>query len=146
MTEDLLARPSDFKASSFFGPKDYLNSAAILFEPTRIDKQVPNSYQGQQRDPRDEAFADITVFETQADLEAGKPSKILKNAKVVHGYIVEKLERVVDRAIVGRCIRTTLKNGATPFNLDDVDDATLEKVRSYLTARAEAVASAPAFD
>lgn len=145
MTDDYLASPSDFKAGSFFDSEKRMNDYAILFEPFRIDKQVPNTYQGQSK-PRDEALANVTIFATKDALEAGVPTEVRKNCKVVHGYIVEKLERVVDKAIIGKVVKTTLKNGAKPFNLENVDAEAIELVKKYLAARAEAVASAPSFD
>lgn len=145
MTDDYLASPSDFKAGSFFDSEKRMNDYAILFEPTRVDKQVPNTYQGKSK-PRDEAYCDVTVFATKEALDSLTPTEVLKNCKVVHGYIVEKLERVVGKAIIGKVIKTVLKNGAKPFNLENVDGEAIEKVKAYLAARAEAVAAAPSFD
>ena len=48
---DRFAKPSDFRGSGYFKPKDYMGTAlALLIEPKRIDRNVPNTYKGKTRD------------------------------------------------------------------------------------------------
>lgn len=140
----MFAKPSDYAGASYFAPKEYQTALALLIEPKTIERNVPSTYNNQVRN-RDEVIADISVFDNQADLEAGKPSKILKSTKVVHGMLTSTLEKILGGAMVGIVTTTATKSGSG-YVFRDVDSATEAAVGSYFSARSEAAAAAPSFD
>lgn len=144
MTNSPFAKPSDYAGASFFKPGDHMSDLALLIEPKTIERQVPSTYQGNTR-VRDEVLADISVFENQAALESGTPSKIMKSAKVVHGMLTSTLEKILGGAMVATVTKVQTKAGSG-YVFRDVDAATEGQVAAYFTARSEAVAAAPSFE
>lgn len=140
-----IQKVSDFVASGFFKPKEHMNDLALLVEPTSILRNQPNTYQGKTT-TRDEVISTISVFANQGDIEAGKPSEVLRNHKVVHGMLTSTLEQVLGGAIISTIEKINTQAGAG-FVFRDVKDAAIfAKVEGYYDNREAAVASAPSFD
>lgn len=140
----MFAKPSDYAGASFFKPKEHQTDLALLVEPKTIERNVPSEYNGQVRN-RDEVICDISVFENQADLENGRPSKILKSTKVVHGMLTSTVEKILGGAMVATVTMVQTKAGSG-YVFRDVDGETEAKVGAYYTSRSEAVAAAPSFE
>lgn len=145
------AKPSDLAGASYFKPGDYETALALLVEPKTIDKGVPNEYPRGSGivKPRDEVTADITVFKNQGDLEANKPSEVIKNVKVVHGMLTSSLEKILGSAMAAVVTKIPTKNGSG-YVFRDLSPEDEAKVVAYYDGResavAEAVAAAPGFD
>lgn len=131
----------------WFKPEDHASAAAILFEPKSIEKNVRNE---KYNNTRDIITGVITIFATEADVEAGKPSQIMQAGKLDKTALISTLERVMGGATVARVFKGPFKNGNTGWQFDSVPPAIEAKVAEYLDAReaevAAAVASAPGFD
>lgn len=144
----MFSKPSEFAGGSYFKPKEHTSDLALLIEPTHIDKNVESDYNGQKR-TRDEVTANITVFANTSELEAGKPGKIMKNTKIVHGMLTSTVERIIGGAMVATVTMTATRNGQG-YVFRDVDAATEAKVGAYFQARdaeiAANLADAPGFD
>ncbi|WP_432482553.1 hypothetical protein [Kineococcus esterisolvens] len=144
----MFAKASDFTGGAFFKPADHMNDLALLIEPKRIEKGVPNTYQGQTR-IRDEVYADIAVFATSESLDKGEPTETLKNAKVVHGMLTSTLEQAMGQAMVS-IVRKIPTKGGSGYVFRDTDASTEAKVADYYTKReaaiGEAMESVPDFD
>lgn len=141
-------KPSDLGGGGFFKPADHMTALALLIEPKTIEKNVPNTHNGQTRN-RDEVVADISVFENQAALDAGQPTNVLGKVKVVHGMLSRDLEKILGGAMVGTVTKIPTKAGSG-YVFRDVDPAVEAIVGEYYNTRekavAEALASAPSFD
>ena len=145
-----LAKPSEFTGGSFFKPGEHMNDLALLVEPKRIDRGVPNTYQGRST-LRDEVTADVTVFGTSESLEHGRPSAELKDVRVVHGMLTSTLERILGGAMVGVVRKIPTKSGSG-YAFRDVEPDVEAAVAGYFERReqhvTEALASGdmPSFD
>lgn len=140
----LFSKPSEFVGGTFFKPLDHMNDIALLIEPVRVDRDVPNNYQGRTTN-RDEVTAHVTVFGSQGALDSGAPTAVMKNAKVVHGMLTSTLERIIGGAMVATITKTPTKNGSG-YVFRDVTGEVEGKVATYFTARDQAAAAAPSFD
>ena len=140
-----ISKVSDFVASGFFKPKEHMNDLALLIEPVSVARNQPNTYQGKTT-TRDEVLANISVFANQADVEAGKPSQVLRNYKVVHGMLTSTLEQVLGGAIISNVEKINTQNGSGYVFRDVKDAAIFAKVEGYYDNREAAAASAPSFD
>jgi hypothetical protein len=90
-----LTKASDFVGGGgFFNVKEHMGDLALLIEPKSIRKNVPNEYNGQ-TSVRDELKADVSVFANQADLDAKKPSQVLKGVTFVHVLLTRDLEPLI---------------------------------------------------
>lgn len=142
------SKPSEFGGGSFFKPGDHMNDLAILVEPTKVNKDVPNTYNGVTKN-RDEAFGRFTFFATQESLDNGIPTEIVEDAKSVHGMLTSTMERVIGGAIVAIVRKIPTKAGSG-YAFRDVEADVEAKVAAYYTAReakvAEALADVPDFD
>lgn len=145
-----LARPSQFAAGAYFKPAEHMQDIALLFEPTKVDKGVPNTYNGK-TSLRDEVTTTVTVFRTSEALEKGSPSTILTGVRVVHNGLTNKLDGLVaDRGAMAGVIRkAATQAGGTAFVLDDLSDSVQSLIEAYYNTRnAEieaAMAEAPDF-
>lgn len=142
------AKPSDLTGGSFFKPGNHMNDLALLIEPKRLDRDVPNTYQSRTTN-RDEVVCDITIFGTSESLEKGQPSEVLKNAKIVHGMLTKALSPIVGGAMVG-VIRKIPTQAGSGYAFRDVDASVEAQVGNYFEQReaavSEALASVPDFD
>lgn len=90
-----LTKASDFVGGGgFFNTKEHLSDLALLIEPKSIRKDVPNEYNGK-TSLRDELKADISVFKNQADIDAKKPSEVLKGVTVTGVLVTRDLEPLI---------------------------------------------------
>lgn len=135
--------------SAYFKPEDHKNAVALLIEPKSVARDVPNTYAGVTKN-RDEVTADVTVFVSQADLDNGRGVEY-KAMTFTHGGITNRLSRVLGDEVVGRLGKKQFEKAPAPaWVIDDVDDATFDKVAAYFEAREAAVQAAmndvPDFD
>ncbi len=144
------AKPSEFTGGTIFKPANYMNDLALLVEPKRVDKGIPNTYNGKTT-MRDEVTADITVFATSEALDTGTPTEVMKSAKVVHTMLTSTLERLIDNAMVAVVRRVPTRSGSG-FAFRDVEPAIESAVSAFYEQREAAVAAAlssgnmPSFD
>jgi hypothetical protein len=135
---------------AFFRPSDHINDVALLIEPTRIDRGVSNTYNGETK-LRDEVYADITVFATSEALDTRRPTTVLESARVVHGMLTDLLAQIMGSAMVAIVRKVPTRKGQG-YAFRDVDPATEAAVTAYLDGRENAVAEAissgdmPTFD
>jgi hypothetical protein len=135
--------------SSFFKPAEFADAVALLIEPKSVQRDVPNTYAGVTKN-RDEVTADVTVFATAADLANGKGVEH-KAMTFTHPGITNRLSRAIDEAVVGKMGKKQFDKAPAPaWVVDDVDDATFDKVAEFYEAREAAVKAAledaPDFD
>lgn len=139
-----LKRANEYVGSGlFFKPETYKDSVAILFEPKSVERDVFDAMQGKNRD---EVLCDVTVFESQADLDAGVGTE-LKGIKVTHGGITRGLSRAIGEQVVGKLSKKKFPKGVNPSWVIDnedfpIDDATFDKVASYYENREAGVKAA----
>ncbi len=144
------AKPSEFAGGTFFKPAEHMTDIALLIEPKKIDRGVPNTYNGKTT-MRDEVTADITVFATSEALDTGTPTEVMKSAKVVHTMLTSTLERLIDNAMVAVVRRVPTRSGSG-FAFRDVEPAIESAVSAFYEQREAAVAAAlssgnmPSFD
>lgn len=124
----------------FFKPKDHRSAHALLIEPTRIDRDVPNTYKGVTKN-RDEVIADVTIFATEAELASGKPSTELKNAKITNSMLTRAAERVIGGAMAARLNMIDTQAGSG-YVFDDLNSADEGLVEKFYDAREAAVSAA----
>ncbi|MEU7905903.1 hypothetical protein [Actinoplanes sp. NPDC049118] len=127
-----------------------MTDVALLIEPTKIDKGVPNTYQGETT-LRDEVTADVTIFATAESLDRGTPSEVIKGAKVVHGMLTSTLERLIGTPMVAVVRRVPTRRGSG-FAFRDVEPSIEAAVAAFYEQREAAVTAAlssgdmPSFD
>lgn len=137
-----LKRSSEIQGgSAYFKPAEFDKAVALLVEPKSVQRDVPNTYAGVTKN-RDEVTCDITVFQTAADLESGNGVEH-KGMTVTHPGITNRLSRAIDEAVVGRMGKKQFEKAPAPaWVIDDVDDATFDKVSEFYEAREAAVKAA----
>jgi hypothetical protein len=144
------AKPSEFTGGTIFKPANYMNDLALLVEPKRVDKGIPNTYNGKTT-MRDEVTADITVFGTSEALDKGEPTEVIKSAKVVHTMLTSTLERIIGGAMVAVIRKVPTKSGSG-FAFRDVEPTIETAVGAFYEKREAAVVDAlasgdmPSFD
>ena len=82
------------QVGGFFKPADYGDAVAVVVEPKRLERQAPSKF-----GPRDIMHADVTVFRSQADVEAGSPTE-LPGTQITGAALVRDLEPLVGNATV----------------------------------------------
>lgn len=149
-----LKRSSEIQGGgTFFKPADHEGAFALIVEPKVVKRDVEfTPYQKNHTETRDEVVADVTVFQTAADLDNGNAVEN-KSMTFTHPGLVNKLSHGVGEALVGRMGKKVFKAGSNPaWVLDDevIDDATFDKVLAFYEAREAAVQAAladvPDFD
>jgi hypothetical protein len=144
------AKPSEFTGGAIFKPANHMNDLALLIEPKRITKGVPNTYNGKTT-MRDEVTSDITVFGTSEALDTGNPTAVIKGARVVHTMLTSTLERIMGGAMVG-IVRKVPTASGSGFAFRDVDPGVEAAVGAYFEGRETAIEQAlssgamPSFD
>lgn len=123
----------------FFKPEDAQNYAAMLVEPTSLERQRPGSF-----GPKDAIHADVTVFATQADLEAGVPSGVNPGMIIQGIALVRDLESVIGSGVVVECNQAkTHKPGQKPAWIwSSISPLASLQVADYAAKRDEATAAA----
>lgn len=76
---------------SYFKPAAHKDAHAFLVEINKIALNSPG-YQGELKDA---AYADITVFETEADLAGGEP-KVYRNARIDAALLARELIKIYE--------------------------------------------------
>lgn len=137
-----LKRSSEIQGgSSYFKPAEFADAVALLVEPTSVQRDVPNTYAGVTKN-RDEVTADVTAFNSAADLAAGKGVEF-KGMTFTHPGITNRLSRAVGEAVVGKMGKKQFDKAPAPaWVIDDIDDAAFAQVEAYYDAREAAVAAA----
>lgn len=131
----------------WFKPEAHKDAVAILIEVRDWQAQVPGNY-----GPKDTAFCDITIFDTQSELDEGKPSSVNENTRVEATVLARDLKPLVGGACVVTLDQVPVKKaGANPaWVWVKASGAVVEKVVAYANARDAAVeaalADAPDFD
>lgn len=137
---------------NYFKPEEFKTATALLIEPKSLQRDVPNEYAGQVKN-RDEVTADVTVFQSQADLDNGKGVEF-KGMTITHSGIVNKIGTEIGDAVVGRMGKKKFPKSPAPawvIDPDDkpetvegtpIDDETFDKVVAYYEAREAAIAAA----
>lgn len=155
-----LKRSTDIQGgSSYFKPAEFKSAVALLIEPISVAHDVPNTYLGVSK-VRDEVTADLTVFATQADLDAGNGVEF-KSMVFTHSGIVNKISGEIGNSVVGRLGKKQFEKSPAPAWVIDpdataattegtpVEDETFDKVAAFHEAREAAVQAAladvPAF-
>lgn len=146
---DIFGKASDYAGGAFFKPANHMNDIALLVEPTKIDKDVTSTYQGNTR-VRDEVTADITVFATTEAVETGVPTEVQKGVRVVHGMLTSTLERNMGKPFLGIIRKVPTKAGSGYAFRDVENGAHITKITEFYVAREAEVeankAAAPGFD
>ncbi|MET9861944.1 hypothetical protein ABZY93_22005 [Streptomyces smyrnaeus] len=131
----------------WFKPAENKGAVAILLEVKSFDRQRPTP-----NGPKDSALADVTIFGTQADLDAGTPA-VHQGMRIEQTVLARDLETLVGGATVVTLDQVPAKKpGAYPAWVwrAQTDQAVVKKVVEYAERRdaamEEAVAAAPDFD
>lgn len=107
----------------YFRPADYAGSFAVVLKPRSI---VRNGAEG-----KPEAICSAVVFDTEASLKAGKPTRILTSAVVNVQVLYRQLARALDQdAVVAGFIgkgEMTMHN-TRPWVIKDLDPATQQRI------------------
>ncbi|MFC4334101.1 hypothetical protein [Salininema proteolyticum] len=142
-----LGRPSQFASGGYFKPAEATSAAAILVEPTSVARNVETTFNDEvQR--RDEVTADVTIFDTAGDVEAGQPTRTYTGARIVQRLLAADAAGAVGQAFAARLGQKKM-GPATAYRWEDLDSATEKQVAAYLEKRGEVSASsetAPSFD
>ncbi|ATW61310.1 hypothetical protein SEA_ALSABER_35 [Streptomyces phage Alsaber] len=134
------------QGGGWFKPKDNVDAVAILIEVKQFDRQRPTP-----NGPKDSVLADVSVFKTQADLDAGRP-EIAKGQRIEQTVLARDLEAIVGGATIVTLAQIPAKKpGAYPaWVWRQAERAAQQKVIEYATKReAEvnaALDAAPDFD
>ena len=131
-------------AGTFLKPADHKDAVAVLIDVKRFEAQRPGKF-----GPKDTVHADVYVFDSEADIDAGK-ANILQGALINSGAIVRDLAGLVGNATVVKFDTAYFKNaGKDGWVLRGVDAGTKAKVVAYATKRQQeleaAMEDAPGF-
>ncbi|AKY03343.1 hypothetical protein FDI80_gp33 [Streptomyces phage Aaronocolus] len=135
------------QGGGWFKPKDNKDAVAILLEVHSFDRQRPTP-----NGPKDSALADVTIFKTMEELEAGTPSSIAKGQRIEQTVLARDLEAIVGGATIVTLDQIPAKKpGAYPaWVWRQADGGVKAKIVAYATKReAEvnaAMADVPDFD
>lgn len=114
-----LAEASGFEGGQFFKAAEYATTTLLIIEPKSWKHNATNEYNGNLI-PRDEAIADITVFETEEQLKAGEPAELLKEAILTNKALVTPCKTSIGEAfLVSRVTKKSGKGGAY-YAFDDI--------------------------
>lgn len=133
--------------NAWFKAPDHGDDFALLVEVKGWERQRPTPM-----GPKDSALCDVTVFATEADLAAGKPSEILDSTRIEYTALARDLENLVGQATIATLEQVPSKKvGHKPaWVFRNPSNEIKLKVIEYATAREaalkEAVAAAPSFD
>jgi hypothetical protein len=134
MAFEIAALPQS--GGTFFKPEDHKNDIAILIEPKRLEADRPSKFGA-----KDAIHADLTVFKTQADLDAGTPSEVLKGCIIQSVYLVSDITALIGKATVSVPLKKQFKSGSSGWVWEAVAPEVVAKVAAYGTARDAAVAA-----
>lgn len=124
---------------SFIKPKELEGAKAILVEVTKFERQIPTDF-----GPKDQATADLTVFNTDASLEAGVPDQTLSNVKMQQTALARDLQNYVGQAVVVSLGTGNAKPGRqAPWIWVPVPADVQQKVADYAKERDAELDEAP---
>lgn len=123
---------------AFLDKKVALDAEVILFEPTKIERDVPSS------NPRfgaqDIVHAAVTLF------NPGEEPKALGTQKVTGKALTSDLEDYLGEQVAARMVLMPNKNGGNDFPvLRPADSRAEARVEKYIEERDAAIADAPDF-
>lgn len=128
-------------------PAEHLDALALLIEVKSFDHQRPTP-----NGPKDSALVDVTIFNTEADLDAGTPSFEAKGTRIEQTVLARDLAGLVGNATIVKLAQTEAKKpGQRPaWVWRQVPGDVKQKVIKYATDREAAIQaaldSAPSFD
>lgn len=128
-------------------PEEVKGAAAILIEVKAYDQQRPTP-----NGPKDSALCDVTVFQTDAELAAGKPTSISIDQRIEQTVLARDLSGLVGSATIvsiGQSIPKTVgKRPAWIYTTvtAEAKAKVIEYANSREAARKAALDSAPDFD
>ena len=127
-------------ASGYFTPDAYKHAAALLVEPKSHNPAAPPG--PQQTGTRPITVADVTVFNTMEDVQAGTPSSVILGTQITSKFLALDTAPLVDRgrATVTTLLKESLQNGKTGWKWRKVDPAVTQLVAAYIEKRDAAVA------
>lgn len=131
----------------WFKPADHKEAEAILIEVKQYDRQRPTP-----NGPKDSALVDVTVFNTQADIDGANPSHVQKGCRIEQTVLARDLEGLVGSATIVKLAQTDpTKPGQRAAWVYRAPTAQAKKgIIAYATKREEelaaAMAAAPDFD
>ncbi|MFC4336005.1 hypothetical protein [Salininema proteolyticum] len=134
---------SEVASSGYFKPAEHSGVAALLVEPTSVERDVPNEYQGVVTN-RDEVTADISVFATAADAEAKRPSTVLRSVKVTHARLTPPASRAVAGAFIATVGQKPNEKGYVWLPVDAPVERAVTEYYEARPAEADPVTPAPA--
>jgi hypothetical protein len=79
----------------WFKPADHKDAVALLIEVKAFDRQRPTP-----NGPKDSALVDVTVFNTQADIDAGAPSHLQPGCRIEQTILARDLASLVGSATI----------------------------------------------
>lgn len=123
----------------WFKPAEHNTAVAILVEVKQFDRQRPTP-----NGPKDSVLTDITVFTTQADLDALAPSHELKGTRVEQTVLARDLEPLVGKATIVTVTQIESKKaGQRPAWVWRATSADVKaKVKDFATKREAALKAA----
>lgn len=141
----------EFKETStggggFFKPETHKDAVALLIEVKRFAHQVPGQY-----GPKDTAYVDISVFTTEADIDAGVVAFEAKGHAIQQSILARDLEALQGFATIVKLdtVPSKTPGGKPAWVWRQPEDGVKKKVAEFATKReAElkaAMESAPSF-
>lgn len=134
-------------SGGWFKPDEHTEDVAILIEVTGIERQRPTDY-----GPKDSVITTSTFFATQAELDEGTPTDVVKGLRYEQTYLARDLMPLDGEAtIVVLGQSAPKKAGQKPAWVwrqpsNDVKSKVIAYGEAREAAKAEAIASAPSFD
>lgn len=123
---------------AFFAKDDHLDADVILFEPTKIERNVPSN--NPRFGPQDIVHAAVTVFYD------GRDPIGLGSVKVTGKALTGDLEGYMGQQVAARIVLKANTNGGKDFPvLRPAAPAAESRVEKYLEDRDAAIADAPDF-
>jgi hypothetical protein len=134
------------QGGGWFKPADHLDALAILVEVKSFDRQRPTP-----NGPKDSALTDVSVFNSQDDLDNGTPT-VIKGTRIEQTILARDLANMVGKALVVRVEQLEAKKaGQRPaWVWRPADGGPKQAVVKYATEREAALKAAadaaPSFD
>lgn len=132
----------------FFNAGDVVDALAIIFEPKKVQKDVPGKW-----GPRDHVTAVISIFKTEPQLEEGRPvvGTYTINTKALTEPLIEQLAEDKNAAVIAVVRPYKPKGGGRDtFVLRQPKDGYYELAAKFYEDReaklTAAIEEAPGFD
>lgn len=134
------------QSGGWLKPAEHKEAVAILVEVKSFERQRPTPH-----GPKDSVLANLSVFNSQTDLDAGTPA-ISEGVRIEQTVLARDLSGLINQATIVTLAQVPSKTpGSNPaWVWRQVDRATQQKVVAYATAREAALqaamSDAPDFD